>query len=145
MPIKHWSLLCWTCSHLVVGHCSILLWPHKHHFKLGEAMLSWPFKTLPGSRALMKFCVWCQLTCERERSEILCLRQYHEILYQAKMLHIKIKHLLQTPYTTQTNTSKGIWTVFAYPCTALLENQLFCTYWHEYKDSISNVGYWGLP
>lgn len=36
----------------------ILFWPHKHHFKLGEAMdFHGPFKTLPGSRGLMKLCL----------------------------------------------------------------------------------------
>lgn len=48
----------------------------------------WSFmaiQTLSGSSSLMKFCVWCQLTCEREKGRYFVkLRHYNKILYQAK-------------------------------------------------------------
>lgn len=57
------------------------------------------------------------------------------------MFHTKIECLLQTPYTPQTNTSKGTEELFAYCSTVLPANQLFCAYLYYYIDGMSNAGF----
>lgn len=49
--------------------------------------------------------------------------------------------LLQTPYTPQTNASKGTEELFAYRSTALPANQLLCAYLYYYIDGKSNAGF----
>lgn len=57
------------------------------------------------------------------------------------MFHTKIECLLQTPYTPQTNTSKGTEELFAYCSTVLPANQLFFAYLYYYIDGMSNAGF----
>lgn len=57
------------------------------------------------------------------------------------MFHTKMECLLQTPYTPQTNASKGTEELFAYRSTALPANQLLCAYLYYYIDGISNAGF----